>query len=99
MHWLSGNSSPCSRDLPQLHGKAAQLAIAGAADKNLAGGRTINLFGTSIWSGAVGPNTNDFYTGPATLNNFGTFIDANEFDTIMRDWYSGDRMVFNSSGT
>ena len=21
------------------------------------------------------------------------------FDTIMRDWYSGDRMVFNNSGT
>jgi hypothetical protein len=77
----------------------AGLAITGPADKNLAGGRVINLFGTSTWSGATGANTNDFYTGPATLNNFGTFIDANVFDTILRDWYSGDAMVFNNSGT
>mgnify|MGYP000311227614 CR=1 FL=1 len=41
----------------------AGLAITGPADKNLAGGRVINLFGTSTWSGATGANTNDFYTG------------------------------------
>ncbi|MBL8532286.1 MAG: Ig-like domain-containing protein, partial [Betaproteobacteria bacterium] len=75
------------------------LAISGAGDKAVSGGRIIETFGTTTWRGATVANTNDFYTGPGMINNAGTWIDDNAFDTIVRDWYSGEPLVFNNSGT
>ncbi|MFO1317985.1 MAG: Ig-like domain-containing protein [Burkholderiales bacterium] len=75
------------------------LSITGAGEKVLSGGRVINTFGTTTWSGATTTNTNDFYTGPATINNAGLWIDANAASTIVRDWYSGNALVFNNAGT
>jgi hypothetical protein len=75
------------------------LAISGAANKYLLGGRVVNTLGTTTWSGATAVNTNDFYTGPATINNSGTWIDANAFSTIIRDYYSGAPLVFNNVGS
>jgi len=75
------------------------LAIDGPQNKYLLGGRIVDTLGMTTWSGATATNTNDFYTGPSTINNTGTWIDNNAFNTIVRDWYSGDAAVFNNAGS
>ena len=75
------------------------LAITGAATKVLVGGRTLNLNGTTTWSGNTGNNNNAirFWNG-ATINNNGTFNDANAFNSFI-EHNSGGPHAFNNSGT
>ena len=75
------------------------LAITGAGDKAIRGGRVVNTHGTTTWSGATSANTNDFFTGPSTINNLGTWIDNNAYNTLVRDWDNGPALVFNNAGT
>jgi hypothetical protein len=75
------------------------VTISGANLKTLVGGRTLNLEGTTTWSGntAADNNTIRFWNG-ATINNNGTFNDANEFDSFV-EHNSGGPHNFNNTGT
>jgi len=75
------------------------LTISGAATKALVGGPTLNLNGTTTWSGNTANNNNAirFWNG-ATLNNNGTFNDANAFDSFIEHNVGGPH-AFNNIGT
>jgi hypothetical protein len=75
------------------------LAITGAATKVLVGGRTLNLNGTTTWSGNTAANNNAirFWNG-ATINNSGTFNDANAFASFLEHNVGGPH-AFNNAGT
>ena len=75
------------------------VAISGANLKVLVGGRTLNLEGTTTWSGNTGNNNNAirFWNG-ATINNNGTFNDSNAFDSFIEHNVGGPHN-FNNIGT
>ena len=75
------------------------LAITGAATKVLVGGRTLNLNGTTTWSGNTAANNNAirFWNG-ATINNSGSFNDANAFASFIEHNVGGPH-AFNNAGT
>ena len=78
---------------------ANELAISGPAVKTLHGGRTLNLQGTTTWSGNTADNNNAirFWNG-GTLNNSGTFNDANAFASFI-EHFAGGPHAFNNAGT
>ena len=75
------------------------VTISGPNLKTLVGGRTLNLEGTTTWSGntAADNNTIRFWNG-ATINNNGTFNDANAFDSFVEHNVGGPHN-FNNNGT
>lgn len=75
------------------------LAITGPGLKVLVGGRTLNLQGTTTWSGntATSNNAIRFWNG-ATINNSGTFNDDNPFDSFIEHNVGGPH-AFNNIGT
>jgi hypothetical protein len=75
------------------------VTISGANLKTLVGGRTLNLQGTTTWSGNTGVDNNTirFWNG-ATINNNGTFNDANAFDSFVEHNVGGPHN-FNNIGT
>ena len=78
---------------------ANDLAITGPNAKTLELGRTVNLNGTTAWSGNTGNNNNiiRFWNG-GTINNNGTFNDANPFDSFIQR-FAGSGNTFNNAGT
>ncbi|MCO5125384.1 MAG: PEP-CTERM sorting domain-containing protein [Rhizobacter sp.] len=72
------------------------LAISGANDKNLGGGRVLNV-GDTTWSGNTATNNNRIRFTGATINSSGTWTDSNAFDAYVYD-YSGTN-AFNNNGT
>src|SRR5690606_255032 len=63
------------------------------------GGRTLNLNGTTTWSGNTGDNNNAIrFWGGATLNNNGTFNDSNAYASFI-EHNTGGPHVFNNVGT
>jgi len=78
---------------------ANDVAITGPNTKVLVGGRTLNLEGTTSWSGNTDNNNNAirFWNG-ATLNNNGTFNDANAFASFIEHNVGGAH-AFNNAGT
>ncbi|HND55876.1 MAG TPA: PEP-CTERM sorting domain-containing protein, partial [Pirellulaceae bacterium] len=75
---------------------AGSLAITGATDKNLGGGRVLNVVDTT-WSGNTAANNNRIRFTGATINNNGTWNDANAYDAYTYS-YSGSN-AFNNVGT
>ncbi len=75
---------------------AGDLAISGANDKNLGGGRVLNV-GDTTWSGNTATNNNRIRFTGATINNSGTWTDTNAFDSFVYS-YSGTN-AFNNAGT
>ncbi len=75
---------------------ASTLAIVGANDKNLGGGRVLNV-GDTTWSGNTATNNNRIRFTGGTINSNGTWTDSNAFDAYTYD-YSGTN-VFNNLGT
>ena len=75
------------------------MAISGPNLKVLVGGRTLNLEGTTTWSGNTGNNNNAirFWNG-ATINNNGTFNDSNAFNSFIEHNVGGPHN-FNNVGT
>ncbi|MGE3771581.1 MAG: hypothetical protein AB7I32_01560 [Gammaproteobacteria bacterium] len=75
------------------------LALSGAGLKVLLGGRTVNLNGTTTWSGNTAANNGAirFWNG-GTLNNNGTFNDANAFASFI-EHNVGSPHNFNNVGT
>jgi hypothetical protein len=75
------------------------LAISGTATKVIVGGRTVNLLGTTLWSGNTANHNNAirFWNG-ATLNNLGTFDDANPFASFIEHNVGGPHL-FHNQGT
>ncbi len=75
------------------------VTISGPNLKTLVGGRTLNLEGTTTWSGntAADNNTIRFWNG-ATINNNGTFNDANDFDSFVEHNVGGPHN-FNNNDT
>ena len=75
------------------------VAISGPNLKTLVGGRTLNLNGTTTWSGNTANNNNAirFWNG-ATINNNGTFNDANAFASFIEHNVGGPHN-FNNNGT
>lgn len=75
------------------------VAISGPGLKVLVGGRTLNLDGTTTWSGNLTDNGNAirFWNG-ATINNNGTFNDANAFNSFFEHNVGGPHN-FNNVGT
>ena len=73
-----------------------ELAITGASDKNLGGGRVLNVVDTT-WSGNTAANNNRIRFTGATINNNGTWNDANAYDAYTYS-YSGSN-AFNNVGT
>ena len=65
----------------------------------IVGGGTVNLMGTTTWSGNTGANNNaiQFWNG-ATVNNHGTFNDANAFASFIEHSVGGPHN-FNNIGT
>ena len=78
---------------------ANSLTISGPNTKVLAGGGTINLDGTTTWSGNTAANNNaiQFLSG-GTINNHGTFNDANAFASFIEHNVGGPHN-FNNIGT
>ena len=78
---------------------ANNVAITGANTKVVGGGRTLNLHGTTTWSGNTGVNNNaiQFWNG-ATINNLGVFNDANAFASFIEHNVGGPH-VFSNQGT
>jgi hypothetical protein len=72
------------------------LAITGANDKNLGGGRVLNV-GDTTWSGNTATNNNRIRFTGATINSSGTWTDSNAFDAYVYG-YSGTN-AFNNNGT
>ncbi len=72
------------------------LAITGANDKNLGGGRVLNV-GDTTWSGNTATNNNRIRFTGGTINSNGTWTDSNAFDAYTYD-YSGTN-AFNNIGT
>ena len=72
------------------------LAITGANDKNLGGGRVLNV-GDTTWSGNTATNNNRIRFTGGTINSSGTWTDSNAFDAYTYD-YSGTN-AFNNLGT
>jgi len=77
----------------------AALALSGAGLKVLLGGRTVNLNGTTTWSGNTANDNGAirFWNG-GTINNNGTFNDANAFDSFI-EHNVGSPHNFNNLGT
>jgi hypothetical protein len=77
----------------------AVTTISGPNLKTLVGGRTLNLEGTTTWSGNTANNNNAirFWNG-ATLNNNGTFNDENAFNSFIEHNVGGPHN-FNNVGT
>ncbi|HMM76473.1 MAG TPA: hypothetical protein PJ986_12240 [Gammaproteobacteria bacterium] len=77
----------------------AALALSGPGLKVLLGGRTVNLNGTTTWSGNTAANNGAirFWNG-GTLNNNGTFNDANGFASFI-EHNAGGPHNFNNVGT
>jgi hypothetical protein len=74
------------------------LAVSGATSKSISGGRSVNLNGTTTWSGNTGNNNNAIGISNASiLNNTGTFTDSNTFDSAINAGGGGG--IFNNSGT
>ncbi len=78
---------------------ANDLAITGPNAKTVFGGRTVNLEGTTTWSGNTADNNNivRFWNG-GTINNNGTFNDANTSDSFIQR-FAGSGNTFNNAGT
>ena len=78
---------------------ANDLTISGPATKVLVGGGTINLQGTTTWTGNTGNNNNaiQFHNG-GTINNNGTFNDDNAFASFI-EHNTGSPHNFNNFGT
>jgi hypothetical protein len=75
------------------------VAISGAATKTIVGGRTVDLHGTTTWSGNTAAHHNAIrFWGGATLNNLGTFNDANAFASFI-EHNTGGPHHFNNAGT
>ena len=77
----------------------AGLAISGPNTKVIHGGRTLELVGTTTWSGNTADNNNriQFWNG-GTLNNRGTFNDANVHASFIEHSVGGPHN-FNNIGT
>ena len=78
---------------------AHDVTISGVNTKVVAGGRVLNLNGTTNWSGNTAANNNaiQFWNG-ATINNNGTFNDANPFASFIEHNVGGPHN-FNNVGT
>ncbi len=77
---------------------ASTLAISGAGNKGLSGGRVLNATDTTTWSGNTAANNNAIiFSGSGTINNTGTWNDANTFASYMQD-FTGTN-AFNNAGT
>ena len=78
---------------------ANDVTISGPTTKVIVGGGTVNLMGTTTWSGNTGANNNaiQFWNG-ATVNNHGTFNDANAFASFIEHSVGGPHN-FNNIGT
>ena len=78
---------------------ANDLTISGPTTKVIVGGGTVNLMGTTTWSGNTGNNNNaiQFWNG-ATVNNHGTFNDGNGFASFIEHSVGGPHH-FNNIGT
>ena len=78
---------------------ANDVSISGAAGKTVVNSRTLNLDGTTTWSGNTGANNNAirFWNG-ATVVNRGTFNDANAFASFLEHVVGGPN-IFNNVGT
>nr|HET7860632.1 choice-of-anchor D domain-containing protein [Caldimonas sp.] len=73
------------------------LALSGLGAKALSGGRTVELNGTTTWSGNTAANNGSLQFAGGTLNNKGTFVDSNAFASFI-DHVSGTN-AFNNIGT
>jgi len=73
------------------------LALSGLGAKALSGGRTVELNGTTTWSGNTAANNGSLQFAGGTLNNKGTFIDNNAFASFI-DHVTGTN-AFNNIGT
>ena len=73
------------------------LSLSGAGNKLISGGRTVELNGTTTWSGNTAANNNALQFAGATLVNAGTFNDQNAFASFI-DHVSGTN-AFNNTGT
>ena len=78
---------------------ANDVTISGVNTKLIFGGRTVNLNGTTNWTGNTAANNNaiQFWNG-GTLNNNGTFNDANAFASFLEHNVGGPHN-FNNNGT
>ena len=78
---------------------ANDVTISGPNTKVIVGGGTINLEGTTTWTGNTGDNNNaiQFWNG-GTINNHGTFNDANPFASFIEHNVGGPHN-FNNIGT
>ena len=78
---------------------ANNVTISGPNTKVLVGGGTVNLEGTTTWSGNTGNNNGaiQFWNG-GTINNHGTFNDANPFASFI-EHNTGGPHNFNNIGT
>ena len=78
---------------------ANDVTISGPNPKVIVGGGTVNLEGTTTWTGNTANNNNaiQFWNG-ATINNHGTFNDANTFASFIEHNVGGPHN-FNNIGT
>ena len=76
---------------------SSALAASGAGAKLISGGRTIELNGTTTWSGNTGVNNGSLQFAGGTLNNRGTFVDSNTFTSLIDNL--GGTNAFNNIGT
>jgi hypothetical protein len=90
--WLAGTQT--GTGTTQFDGA---LALTGAGAKVISGGRTVELNGTTTWSGNTAANNNALQFAAGTLNNKGTFNDQNAFASFI-DHVNGSN-AFNNSGT
>jgi hypothetical protein len=75
---------------------ANDVTISGVNTKVVAGGRTLNLNGTTTWSGNTGANNNSIqFASGATINNRGVFNDANPFASFIEHNVGGPHRFVN----
>ncbi len=72
------------------------LSITGPTNKELSGGRVLNV-GNTTWSGNTAASNNRIVFRSATINNSGAWNDTNAFDALVQS-YSGTN-AFNNAGT
>ena len=75
----------------------SDLSLTGAGNELISAGRTVELNGTTTWSGNTAANNNALQFAGGTLDNKGIFNDQNAFASFI-DHVSGTN-AFNNTGT